>query len=332
MNLVSWPMPKHPIEPASPLDGKVVLITGGTGSFGRAFVERALKTNVTKIIVFSRDELKQSEMQKDRRYADHLDRVRYFIGDVRDLARLRRALHDVDLVISAAALKQVGACEFNPIECKRTNIDGAQNVIDAAIDAGVRRVLALSTDKATNPVNTYGASKLFAEKLYAAAGAYSGAYGTKFACVRYGNIAGSRGSVIPLFRDLKAEGKALPITHASMTRFWFTLDGAIDLVMYALEHMNGGELYVPHLPSFRVVDLAEAIDPGGKRLNVGIRPGEKLHESMIGPDEAHEFRYDGRYLVRGGKSSGIAQAGEYNSLNNSDYLDIAALTERLETM
>ncbi len=280
------------------LDGKTVLVTGGTGSFGKEFLRFALKTDAAKIIILSRDELKQSEMQKDPAYDDHRDRLRYFLGDVRDLARLRRAFHGVDYVVHAAALKQVPAIEYNPLEAKRTNIDGAANVIDAALDAGVGRVVALSTDKATNPVNAYGASKLFAEKLFTAANAYSGHAGTKFSCVRYGNIACSRGSVIPIFRDLAAAGKPLPITDWDMTRFWFTLPGSVELVLYALEHMRGGETYVPDLPGFRIVDLAEALAPNGERLTVGIRAGEKLHEAMIGPDEAHEFKFDGRYYVR----------------------------------
>ncbi len=316
------------------LDGKSVLITGGTGSFGRAFLARALTTDVAKVIVLSRDELKQSDMQKDPSYADLArDRVRYFLGDVRDGARLRRAFHGVDLVVHAAALKQVGACEYNPIEAKRTNIDGAANVIDAALDAGVERVVALSTDKATNPVNAYGASKLFAEKLFAASNAYSGADGTRFACVRYGNIACSRGSVIPLFRDIAERKKPLPITHWDMTRFWFELPGAVDLVLYAFEHMKGGETYVPRLPGFRVIDLAEALVPNGERIVTGIRPGEKLHESMIGPDESHEFVYDGRYYVRNGPAIGglrLAAGEEYNSRTATDRLHVSDLRKLLE--
>lgn len=313
------------------LDGKTVLITGGTGSFGRAFLERALTTTVAKVIIFSRDELKQSEMQKDPRFDD--PRVRYFIGDVRDCDRLRRAFHGVDIVIHAAALKQVGACEYNPLEAKRTNIDGAANVIDAAIDAGVGKVVALSTDKATNPVNAYGASKLFAEKLFIAANAYSGGTGPRFACVRYGNIAASRGSVIPLFREIAKAGKPLPITSVHMTRFWFVLAGAVDLVLYALGGMTGGETYVPRLASFKVTDLAEAIDPAGVRLDVGIRPGEKLHEAMIGPDEAHEFWFDGRCFVRNGcVKDRQVMASEYTSGNNTEWLDAADLRLLLETL
>jgi UDP-N-acetylglucosamine 4,6-dehydratase len=312
------------------LDGRTVLVTGGTGSFGRAFIQRALTSKVAKIIVFSRDELKQSEMQKDQRFADA--RMRYFLGDVRDRERLYRAFAGVDYVVHAAALKQVVAIEYNPIEAKRTNIDGAANVVDAAIDVGVNRVIALSSDKATNPVNAYGASKLFAEKLFTAANVYSGRNGTQFACLRYGNVAGSRGSVIPFFRELSERKEPFPITHPDMTRFWFTLSGAVDLAIHALTDMSGGETYVPKLPSFKIVDLASAINPMNEMRIVGIRPGEKLHEAMIGPDEAHEFYDDGAYFVRGENAHHLLSGFEYTSGSNGHFLDVVNLRHRLQEL
>lgn len=264
------------------LAGSTILLTGGTGSFGRSFVAIVRERWPDAVIrVYSRDELKQAEMR-----AEHGDRqVRYFIGDVRDGARMKRAAQGADVIVHAAALKQVPACEYNPFEAVRTNVLGAQHVVDAAIDAGVERVVALSTDKAVNPVNLYGATKLCAEKIVVQGNAYAATSKARLACVRYGNVIGSRGSVVPLFRKQAAEGR-LTITDERMTRFWITLPKAVDLVLYALGHMTGGEIFIPKIPSMRVVDLAEAIAPGLPREAVGIRPGEKLHETLLTPDES----------------------------------------------
>ncbi len=262
-----------------------VLVTGGTGSFGKKFLETMLRDyKPRKIIVFSRDELKQHEMRVAG--FDHPS-LRYFIGDVRDGERLRRAMTGVDLVVHAAALKQVPACEYNPIEAIMTNVMGAKNVIDAALDRGVKRVVALSTDKAANPVNLYGATKLCAEKLFVQSNAYSGANGTRFACVRYGNVVGSRGSVIPVFLDQKKTG-TITITDQRMTRFWITLAQGVGLVVRAAETMRGGEVFIPKIPSMNIMDLANAIAPGCEIKMTGIRPGEKLHECLIGEDEARQ--------------------------------------------
>ena len=266
----------------SVLKGKVVLITGGTGSFGRRFAETALrKCDAKKVIIFSRDEWKQSEMA--RHFND--PRLRFFLGDVRDQERLRRAFDGVQVVIHAAALKQIPAAEYNPLEVIKTNILGAANVIDAAIDRGVEKVMALSTDKAANPINLYGATKLCSDKLFIAANVYSGLHRTKFSVVRYGNVVGSRGSVIPLFLKLKEEGR-LPITDRRMTRFWITLEQAVGLVISGLEKMHGGEIFVPKVPSMAIIDLAKAIGPKCKHEEVGIRPGEKLHEVLVAVDDA----------------------------------------------
>lgn len=266
----------------APLEGKTVLITGGTGSFGKRFVETALRfSKAKKVIVFSRDELKQSEMAavfKD-------ERLRFFVGDVRDAQRLSRAFHGVDIVIHAAALKQVPTLEYNPFEAVLTNIVGAENVINAAIDQGVTKVVALSTDKAANPINLYGATKLCAEKLFVAGNSYAATTPTRFSVVRYGNVVGSRGSVIPLFLAQRHEG-VLPITDERMTRFWLTLDQGIALVLKALELMHGGEIFVPKIPSMRIVDLVKALAPDCKMRVIGIRPGEKLHETLLTEDEA----------------------------------------------
>ncbi len=262
---------------------KSVLVTGGTGSFGQCFVKTLLAHfAVRRVIVFSRDELKQSEML---RALAHEPRLRLFIGDVRDVDRLRRALRGVDYVVHAAALKQVPATEYNPFEAVLTNIVGAKNVIDAAIDCGVKRVVALSTDKASAPVNLYGATKLVSDKLFIDGNAYAGDPGTRFAVVRYGNVVGSRGSVVPLFRQLAASG-VLPVTDERMTRFWITLPQGVRTVLEAFEHMSGGELFVPKIPSMRVVDLAKAIAPEAELRIIGIRPGEKLHEELIGRHDA----------------------------------------------
>lgn len=276
-------------------DGKTILITGGTGSFGKAFLARLLKNHSpAKVIVYSRDELKQYEMRAT--FDD--PRVRYFIGDIRDRDRLRLALHGVDYVVHAAALKQVDTAEYNPMEYVKTNILGSENVMLASIDAGVKKVVALSTDKASSPVNLYGATKLTADKLFISGNHYGANYGTTFSVVRYGNVMGSRGSVIPFFRALAERGVPLPITDTRMTRFWITLDQAVDFVVRSFETMTGGELYVPRIPSTHVVDLAKAIAPEAELVVTGIRPGEKLHEEMISAEDARRtVRQDDRYIV-----------------------------------
>lgn len=262
---------------------KVILITGGTGSFGKKFIEVMLREyHPAKIIVYSRDELKQHEM---RVAGFNHSSLRYFIGDIRDLPRLKRALNGVDIVIHAAALKQVPACEYNPMEAVKTNILGSQNVIDAALDAGVERVMALSTDKAVNPVNLYGATKLAAEKLFVQSNSYAGGTETRFSCVRYGNVVGSRGSVVPVFLKQRANGK-LTITDERMTRFWISLEQGARFVIQCTEQMHGGEVFVPKIPSMTIGDLAKAVAPEAKIEVIGIRPGEKLHEVLISEDEA----------------------------------------------
>ncbi len=262
-----------------------VLITGGTGSFGRKFARVMLdEYHPQRLIIFSRDELKQHEMRMGG-FDD--PSLRYFIGDVRDVDRLRRAFRGVDVVVHAAALKQVPACEYNPIEAVMTNVTGARNVIDAALDCDVKKVLAMSTDKATAPVNLYGATKLVAEKLFVQANSYGGAHGTLFACVRYGNVVGSRGSVIPLFKQQSASGR-LTITDPRMTRFWITLEQGVHFVIESIEMMHGGEVFIPKLPSMNIMDLVKAIAPECDVDVIGIRPGEKLHESMISEDESSQ--------------------------------------------
>jgi UDP-N-acetylglucosamine 4,6-dehydratase len=278
------------------ISGKTVLVTGGTGSFGSKFVEVALSQHSPKrIIVFSRDELKQHDM----RFEVRDPRVSFFIGDVRDGERLRRAFQaDVDLVVHAAAMKQVPACEYNPFEAIKTNVLGAQNVIDAAIDTGVPRVIGLSTDKAVNPINLYGASKLCAEKLFVQGNAYAGARDTRFACVRYGNVVGSRGSVIPLFLEQKRFGQ-VTLTDERMTRFWLTLEQGVDFVIKCLGKMRGGEVFVPRIPSMSMLDLASTLAPGCEVQVTGIRPGEKLHECLVSSDEArHTVALDDMYVIR----------------------------------
>ncbi len=273
---------------------KVVLVTGGTGSFGKKFTEVVLRDyHPKKLIIFSRDELKQHEMRVAG--FDH-PALRYFIGDVRDVDRLRRALNGVDIVIHAAALKQVPACEYNPIEAVLTNIVGARNVIDAALDRGVKQVIALSTDKAVNPINLYGATKLVAEKLFVQANSYSGSGPTRFSCVRYGNVVGSRGSVIPLFLRQKKSGK-ITVTDARMTRFWITLEQGVAFVLNSLAQMEGGEIFVPKIPSMRLMDLAKAIAPDCEMEIVGIRPGEKLHEVLLSEDGARNALEYADYFV-----------------------------------
>ncbi|MGQ0662583.1 MAG: UDP-N-acetylglucosamine 4,6-dehydratase (inverting) [Pseudomonadota bacterium] len=275
---------------------KTVLVTGGTGSFGSAFARHALDVlGPRRVVIFSRDELKQHQLR-----TGGLDepRLRYFIGDVRDLQRLRRAFKGVDVVIHAAALKQVPACEYNPIEAVNTNINGSRNVIEAALDCDVARVLMLSTDKAANPVNLYGGTKMVAEKLFVQANAYSGAGQTRFACVRYGNVVGSRGSVIPLFLGQRRSGR-VTVTDSRMTRFWITLDAAVGFVADCVERMTGGEIFVPKLPSANIMDLVEALAPECEVEVVGIRPGEKVHETLIGENEARQaVELDDRYVVR----------------------------------
>jgi UDP-N-acetylglucosamine 4,6-dehydratase len=277
------------------IDGKTVLVTGGTGSFGTKFVETALRDHAPhRIIVFSRDELKQHTMQ----FALDDPRLSFFIGDVRDRDRLDRAFEaGVDVVVHAAAMKQVPACEYNPFEAIKTNVLGAQNVIDAAIDRGVRRVLALSTDKAVNPVNLYGATKLCAEKLFVQGNAYAGAKDTRFACVRYGNVVGSRGSVIPLFLEQRRFGR-VTLTDERMTRFWLTLQQGVDFVIDCLGRIEGGEVFVPRIPSMSMLELAHTIAPGCDIKVTGIRPGEKLHECLVSTDEArHTAAFDDRYVI-----------------------------------
>ena len=277
----------------SVLDGKSVLVTGGTGSFGKAFVATALKSKAKKVIVFSRDEQKHYAMERELQGER---RVRFFVGDIRDRDRLQTALRDVDIVVHAAAMKHVPICEYNPIEAVQTNVNGARNLIEAAISNGVERVIGLSTDKAVSPANLYGATKLCMEKLLTAANAYSGDRATRFSLVRYGNVMGSAGSVIPLFRNQMKQGK-LTITDARMTRFWIEMPEAVALVLRGLELMQGGEIFIPKLPTSDIETLAEAVAPGVLRTVVGIRPGEKLHETLISTEEARRTSDMGDLLV-----------------------------------
>ena len=279
------------------LEGSSILITGGTGSFGKAFIEHALENlNPHRLVIFSRDELKQYEVRQ--KFNDD-PRLRWFIGDIRDERRLARALHGVDYVVHAAALKQVDTAEYNPFEFVKTNVLGSQNVIETSIDAGVKKVVALSTDKASSPINLYGATKLTADKLFITGNHYAAAYPTRFAVVRYGNVMGSRGSVIPFFRKLGDEGKPLPITDLRCTRFFITLPEAVQMVVETFGFMQGGELLVPHIPSMKVTDLAHAVVPGAELVDVGLRPGEKLHEEMISPEEGRRavVIQDGKYYI-----------------------------------
>ena len=325
----------------STLEGSSILVTGGTGSFGKAFLSQVLeKHSPARVVIFSRDELKQYEMKQ--RWGDD-DRVRFFLGDIRDQDRLRMALRGVDYVVHAAALKQVDTAEYNPMEYVKTNILGSENVIQASLDAGVKKVVALSTDKASSPVNLYGATKLTADKLFISSNHYAVAGGTRFAVVRYGNVMGSRGSVIPFFRDLAASGQPLPITDLRMTRFWITLPQAVDFVIDSFDDMGGGELYVPRIPSMRVVDLAEAIAPGGELVEVGVRPGEKLHEEMISTEDARRtVKRPDRYVVQptlaiwGGfheaEGEPVPDGFSYSSDTNDQWLsveDLRAMLERL---
>jgi UDP-N-acetylglucosamine 4,6-dehydratase len=318
-------------------DNASILITGGTGTFGKAFLNTVLtQHNPRRIGVFSRDELKQYEMKQ--KWGDD-PRVRFFLGDIRDLDRLTVAMYGVDFVVHAAALKQVDTAEYNPMEYVKTNILGSENVIQAAMNAGVKKVVALSTDKASSPVNLYGATKLTADKLFISSNHYSYARGTSFAVVRYGNVMGSRGSVIPFFRKLAAAGSPIPITDLRMTRFWITLPQAVDFVIDSFTDMSGGELYVPHIPSMRVVDLAEAIAPGAEIEEIGIRPGEKLHEEMISTEDARRtiFR-DDRFIVMptlaewgysNTKGEPVADGFAYTSDSNDMWLDVPQLRKML---
>ncbi|MGB0683989.1 MAG: UDP-N-acetylglucosamine 4,6-dehydratase (inverting) [Magnetovibrionaceae bacterium] len=286
-------------EPWPDLTGKSVLVTGGTGSFGNAFIKHCLENqSLRKLIIFSRDELKQSEMEQRFHPKDHPE-LRYFLGDVRDRNRLQMATRDVDIIVHAAALKQVPAAEYNPMECINTNVMGAENVVQAALANGVSKVIALSTDKAANPINLYGASKLASDKIFVAANNLSGSDETRFSVVRYGNVMGSRGSVLPIFRKMIAEGAtSLPITDERMTRFWITLDQGVNFVLSSLAMMQGGEIFVPKIPSLKVTDMARYLAPGLAQHSIGLRPGEKLHEIMITEDDAaNTWELDDRYII-----------------------------------
>lgn len=313
------------------LDGKMVLVTGGTGSFGKKFIEIVLKEyNVKRLVVYSRDELKQEEMRTMRGFDD--PRLRYFVGDVRDRDRLWRAMVDIDVVVHAAAMKQVPACEYNPTEAIATNIAGAQNIINVAIDRRVKRVLALSTDKAVSPVNLYGATKLVAEKLFVAGNNYSSWDGARFSCVRYGNVVGSRGSIVPLLQYQKEKG-VITITDKQMTRFWLTLEQGVRLVISSIETMVGGEIFIPKIPSMRLMDLAKTVAPGCKIKITGIRPGEKLHETLISREEmVNTYELKDKYVIRPTslfkevpsslwKSKKSTQIEQYSSDNNTVWLD-----------
>ena len=322
---------------------KTILITGGTGSFGKKYTQVILeKFKPKKIIIFSRDELKQFEMQQIFNDAC----MRYFIGDVRDLVRVEEAMESVDYVIHAAAMKQVPAAEYNPMECIKTNIYGAENVIKASIKNNVKKVIALSTDKAANPINLYCATKLASDKLFVAANNMAGGHPTRFSVVRYGNVVGSRGSVVPFFKKLISDGaKHLPITHVEMTRFWITLQQGVDFVLKNFERMQGGEIFVPKIPSARIIDLAESLAPGMEQKLIGIRPGEKIHETMCPADDSHltcefddhfviipsikfndsEIKYSKNLIGENGVY--VKQGFEYNSGKNQQFLNIEELNE-----
>ncbi len=325
-------------------DGCTVLVTGGTGSFGRRFIETLLRhSRARRLIVFSRDEYKQYEMQQQLAALDSDARLRFFIGDVRDADRLDLATREVEFIVHTAALKQVPAAEYNPFECIRTNVTGAENVVRAALRNGVRKVVALSTDKAANPINLYGASKLASDKIFIAANNLAGSLGTRFAVVRYGNVVGSRGSVIPFFKKLLAEGADhLPITDERMTRFWITLPQGVAFVVTALAMMRGGEIFVPKIPSMRITDLARSMAPDLPLRTVGVRPGEKLHEVMVTEDDSRQtLELDDRYVIepafawwsRGPYlASGarpVAEGFRYASDTNSDWLDESRLKQLL---
>ena len=333
------------------LDGSSVLVTGATGSFGNAFVRRVLRTTkVARLIVYSRDELKQYEM-RERLVQEGLfdeERLRFFIGDVRDGERLARALVGVKIVIHAAALKQVLAAEYNPIECIKTNVLGAENLVSAAIDQGVERVIALSSDKAANPINLYGATKLCSDKLFVAANHLAGFKPTRFSVVRYGNVVGSRGSVVTLFRRLAELGQPIPITDPRMTRFWLTVEQGVDFVLNCLPRMTGGEIFVPKLPSMRVVEMARVIAPSAAHELVGIRPGEKLHEIMIPRDDGPNcLEFDDFYVIKpafswwerrqvengtAGLGRAVSKDFQYSSDQNDQWLDEAAFHAMLASV
>jgi len=324
-------------------NNKTIMITGGTGSFGKHFVKKVLNLyKPKKLIVYSRDELKQFEMQKDFNESC----LRYFLGDVRDSNRLTQAMNQVDFVIHAAALKQVPAAEYNPMECIKTNIHGAENVIEAAINNSVKKVIALSTDKAANPINLYGATKLVSDKLFVSANNIVGEKPTRFSVVRYGNVVGSRGSVVPLFKQLAKEGKKkIPITHKEMTRFWITLDMGVDFVLKSFERMHGGEIFVPKLPSVKILDIAKAYARSMEIQEVGIRPGEKVHETMCPSDDSHlTLEFDDHYVIQpsinffdedydyqnnliGEKGSYVKEGFEYSSGSNSIFLTSAEILD-----
>lgn len=333
-------------QPPVAFNGASILITGGTGSFGKQFVKTLLeKYEPRRVIVYSRDELKQLEMSQSAPFRDH-PAIRFFIGDVRDAARLELAMRDIELVIHAAALKQVPTAEYNPFECIHTNVLGAENVVQAALRCAVRRVVVLSTDKAANPINLYGASKLASDKIFVAANNLSGSIGTRFSVVRYGNVIGSRGSVVPLFQRLVREGaKSVPITDPRMTRFWITLQDGVDFVIDTLGIMNGGEIFVPKIPSMRIADLASAIAPGLKQDIIGIRPGEKLHEVLITQDDARvtldlesrfviepSFSWWNRetYTVNGARH--VPDDFHYTSDKNTEWLDRDGLFAMLDNL
>lgn len=325
------------------LKGSSILITGGTGTFGNGFVKRVVSTyEPRRIIIYSRDEYKQMEMRKRFQQWDGI--LRFFIGDVRDEDRLERAMCGVDYVVHAAAIKQVTVCESNPIEAIKTNINGAINVINAAINANVKKVITLSTDKSVNPINLYGGTKMVSDKLFISSNTYSGTRGPVFSVVRYGNVAGSRGSVVPLFEEVINSGKTiLPITDYRMTRFWISVKEGVDLVLSAIEEAKGGEIYVSKIPSFRIKDLAEAMCPGVMTEEVGMREGEKLHETMItSEDAARTYEYDNKYIIypqydwwhedmmtQGGRK--VDEDFEYNSRTNSEWLSVDMIRERLKT-
>ncbi|GAB4501981.1 MAG: UDP-N-acetylglucosamine 4,6-dehydratase (inverting) [Anaerolineales bacterium] len=318
---------------------KTILITGGTGSFGKKMTKTLLaEKSPKKVIIFSRDELKQHEM----RVAGYNDpRLRYFIGDIRDRERLVRAMHGVDIVIHAAALKQVPACEYNPMEAVKTNILGTANVLEAALDTGVSKVLALSTDKAVSPANLYGGTKLVAEKLAIQANAYAAGTATRYACVRYGNVVGSRGSIVPLFLKLRASGK-ITVTDERMTRFWLSLEQGVHFVITCIEQMEGGEVFVPKIPSTKVIDLAKAIAPAAQIEIIGIRPGEKLHEDLLSVDEArHTIELDKMFVIQPAEASwfgyswqnkgkALPEGFSYTSDNNSEWLDVEGIRKYIE--
>ena len=325
------------------LENKTILITGGTGSFGHCFTKYVLEHyNPKKLIIYSRDEFKQFNMENEPIYKEHASQMRFFIGDVRDGARLERAMEGVDYVIHAAALKQVPACEYNPVEAIKTNVTGAENVINAALNCGVKRVVALSTDKAVKPANLYGATKMVSDKLFIAANAYSGSKDINFSIVRYGNVAGSRGSIIPVFKKLIEEGATeLPITDYRMTRFWISLEEGVELVIKALTEANGGETFISKIPSSNIKDLAEAMKPGIGTCEIGIRPGEKLDEVMITPEDSpFTYEYDKHFIVYpqvvyndkqtpdlSGKK--VPDGFEYSSGTNAQWMSIEEIRNRL---